>query len=570
MSYTLVNTILSTSTPTSTTSTASVTVAAGQQLIIEGMDGGSNTTTLTLTDSQATPNTYVKRGVQPDTREGFQGVWFDCLSPAVGTYNLEMEGSVEGGGQFIVRVVTGLGAFTGTLESANFATGTMPSTTDGITTPAITPGSFPAVVMGMAITPDGGTTFHVSAGTGFGNFFQTSTTGFAQAAEDQTIISNSQIASFTAAAGQTDDVIVMGAAYTVAGGTGVTLDGAASSTTSATGNLTDQRNTTVFNQINLGTTPGDGTGDPVKVGMIKVKADLGALVAGLTRRATTTGVFGITSAAGTTTALTDASQNWAANQFAGQTLSILTGPLAGFSESIASNTATTITVSAAFESAIGATIGYQVQETAEANADGYATSAGGTAPATLTDGNKSWTTNQWQDFTAHFLSGAYAGQRLRIASNTATTLTFTESLNPGIAAGTSYAIGAIVPNLDTEFGLRSIQGPPVSDLLAVPGFYSLEQTTSTVYTLFAANNVSTELSTVGARVRVINVGSAPAVIAPSSNAAGQFINNVSTLTNNEVTLAPVSSGVAQYAEFQCMLSDSGVTYWAVVTTGTIS
>ena len=37
-----------------------------------------------------------------------------------------------------------------------------------------------------------------------------------------------------------------------------------------------------------------------------------------------------------------------------------------------------------------------------------------------------------------------------------------------------------------------------------------------------------------------------------------------------VTLAPISAGVAQYADFQCMLTNSGVTYWAVVTTGTIS
>jgi hypothetical protein len=353
-------------------------------------------------------------------------------------------------------------------------------------------------------------------------------------------------------------------------GSGATLAASASDTTSAAGNLSDTRATTVFNPINLGTTPGDGTGDPAKVGMIKVKADLGGLVAGLTRRSTTPGVFGVTSPTGTTTVLNDTSQDWTVNQFVGQNLAILTGPLAGFVEPIASNTATSITVSTALGSAIGSGVGYQIAETPEVNADGYATQAGGTAPATLIDANKSWTVNQWEGFTAHLLSGAYAGQRLQIASNTSNTLKFVDLLNPGVAAGTSYAIGSVVPNLDPELGLRSIQGPPALDLLSTPGFYSLEQTTETIYTLFAATNASTAVSTVGARVRVINVGIAPAVIAPSSNTSGQLINNDSGLTNNEVTLAPASAGVAQYADFQCMLTDSGVTYWAVVTTGTIS
>jgi len=305
VSYTLVSTILS------TTATKSITVTAGQQLIIQAMDGATNTTTLSITDSQATPNTYERRGGQGDTREGFQGDWFDCLSPAAGTYNIELVGAT--GGQFVIRVVTGLGAFTGTFESANF-TVTPPSTTDGVTTAAITPGSFPAVVMGAALTADGAGTLVIAAGTGFGNFFETTTTGFMQVAEDQVIESGSQIASFTAGPGQTDDVIVMGAAYTVAGGsTGAALAGAASDTTGATGVLTAPPApfaplplNSGSNQINLGTGANTGTGDPLLTAFEKIAQDYANLNSMMSQiylnRSTQTPVtgFSITPAQGVT------------------------------------------------------------------------------------------------------------------------------------------------------------------------------------------------------------------------------------------------------------------------------
>ena len=490
-------------------------------------------------------------------------IWYLPSPPtgAADTVSITYAGSVTGGA--VVTMVPLLGVSSTapfqTITSANIANGV--TTAASVTLPAATAND---LIIGILTADDNPTTVTVNGGTQLTN--NTSRGSLNSAASSLPGNGGTLGWTLTPAA----DWAMSAVAFLAPSSSGAALVGAASDTTSAAGNLLDQRPTTVFNPINLGTTPGDDTGDPAKVGMIKVKADLGGLVAGLTRRSTTTGVYGVTSPAGTTTVLNDTSQNWAVSQFAGQSLSILTGPLAGFVEPIASNTATSITVSSAFGSAIGSGVGYQIAETPLANADGYATSAGGTGPATLTDANKTWTQNQWEGFTAHFLSGAYAGQHLQIVSNNSNTLRFVESLNPGIAAGTAYAIGSVVPNLDPELALRSIQGPPTSDLLATPGYYSLEQTSSTVYTLFALTNASTAVSTVGARVRVINVGTASAVIAASSNTSGQLINNDSTLTNNEVTLAAPSGGVAQYAEFQCMLSDSGVTYWAVVTTGTIS
>ena len=202
--YTVISTTLS------TTASLSVTVAAGQQLIIQAADGNSESTTLTFTDSQGTPNTYVNRGKGVDGGFNFQLDWFDCLSPAPGTYTITLSGAT--GPQFVVRVVTGLSAFTGTFASADFGS-TVPTTTDGVTTAAITPGSFPAAIMGAAFNNSGPGGVTLTAGTGFGNFFATTTSGHPQFIEDQTIASGSHIASFTAATGATH-VIVVGAAYT--------------------------------------------------------------------------------------------------------------------------------------------------------------------------------------------------------------------------------------------------------------------------------------------------------------------------------------------------------------------
>ena len=101
---------------------------------------------------------------------------------------------------------------------------------------------------------------------------------------------------------------------------------------------------TALNPIGIGTTPADGTGDQPRAGFTKVKSDHAIFVAALGHRPTTPGAFGTTSSAGTTTVLNDSTQTWATNQFAGQTLTILTGTNAGYSGTIASNTASMLTI----------------------------------------------------------------------------------------------------------------------------------------------------------------------------------------------------------------------------------
>ncbi len=104
----------------------------------------------------------------------------------------------------------------------------------------------------------------------------------------------------------------------------------------------------------------------------------------------------------------------------------------------------------------------------------------------------------------------------------------------------------------------------------LPGLYSLEQGTTQTYTLPALQTGTVNSSSIGQTYIFHNVGAGAAIIKPSANAGGQLINNA-TLTNNQVSLAAISSGVAQYATFvACVMADKTTTYWALQTTGTIS
>jgi hypothetical protein len=208
------------------------------------------------------------------------------------------------------------------------------------------------------------------------------------------------------------------------------------------------------NLLGVGKTPGDATGDAARVGGTKINDALVTLYSTIGDRATTVGCFGTSSVAGTTTTLTDSTQTWATNQFAGQYVTITTGsaptvtggsPVAtsnlGYSALIASNTATVLTFAALpFATTVGC--GYDISPVVTtSHTDGQATSVGGTGPITLIDATKGWTAAQWAGYQVTFLGGIYAGKSLPISSNTATTLSLGSWFTTAIAAGTPYIIG---------------------------------------------------------------------------------------------------------------------------------
>src|ERR1700678_720974 len=130
--------------------TRTVTFAAGQNAIIIAQDGGAANSTLTLSDGT---NTYELRGTKSDTRSDVTTTLFDCLNPTPGTYTLTLSGQ-QGTGACNVVLYTGLTAFSDRSFESFFAAAP-PTTTDGCTTAAITPTSFPAMIFSAAQTlPD--------------------------------------------------------------------------------------------------------------------------------------------------------------------------------------------------------------------------------------------------------------------------------------------------------------------------------------------------------------------------------------------------------------------------------
>ena len=123
-------------------------------------------------------------------------------------------------------------------------------------------------------------------------------------------------------------------------------------------------------------------------------------------------------ASGSTTTLVDSAAAWNVNQWAGSFVLTVSGTGAGQCLKILSNTATTLTFATAPTAPAAATV-YQIRALGALSV-GVAT--GGSA-TTLINAAKAWTVNQWTNYQVRIVSGTGAGQKSKIASNTATTLT---------------------------------------------------------------------------------------------------------------------------------------------------
>jgi len=208
--------------------------------------------------------------------------------------------------------------------------------------------------------------------------------------------------------------------------------------------------TAALNAVNIGSIPNDNTGDEPRAGFTKIKIESSHFLSAVGRRQTLPGTFGVTTSGTSQTVMGDTSQNWQAGQFAGQTLTILTGVNAGYSGTIVGNTggvgSSTLTISNPINGSnnIGVGVGYQITPAImNGGSDGFATALGGTSPSTVIDSNQAWSSNEWASFGVTFLAGNFAGQTSPIISNSATVLTLAVAFANAIAAGTPYVIGAL-------------------------------------------------------------------------------------------------------------------------------
>lgn len=119
--------------------------------------------------------------------------------------------------------------------------------------------------------------------------------------------------------------------------------------------------------------------------------------------------------AGTTTSLTDATKNWAVNEWVGRWVRIFSGTGRGILKQVVSNTATALTWTGV-TTAPDATSRYVIS-----GFDAGIATAGGSS--TLTDSTKAWATNRWANYELRITAGTGLGQQQVILSNTGTAIT---------------------------------------------------------------------------------------------------------------------------------------------------
>jgi hypothetical protein len=156
-----------------------------------------------------------------------------------------------------------------------------------------------------------------------------------------------------------------------------------------------------------------------------------------------------TASQGTTT-IVDPSKNWIPNEHVGRIVHLMVAGLAPTSQTrwITSNTATTLTFTAAITAAVPGQSKYVIYDAKAFGVDcqrketvmgpeGWAT---GGSTTTLVDSTKSWVPNLWAGYFFKIEAGTgYGSGRIQIISNTETTLTFaTQAFTPD--ATTKYDI----------------------------------------------------------------------------------------------------------------------------------
>jgi len=155
--------------------------------------------------------------------------------------------------------------------------------------------------------------------------------------------------------------------------------------------------------------------------------------------------FGTAAGTGsTTTTLLDTGHVWQTN-YTGYYLQMTSGSNLGKARLITANdnTAKTITVTPAFDSAIVAGDTYTIIPAVQFAAY-FGTAAGspGSSPSELTDTGNSWLTDWSQGYFLMMTSGANSGQMRTISAKTATTLTVSTPFANPISSTDTYLIGA--------------------------------------------------------------------------------------------------------------------------------
>ena len=150
---------------------------------------------------------------------------------------------------------------------------------------------------------------------------------------------------------------------------------------------------------------------------------------------------------GTTTTLTDTTQNWPTNSLTGQYVHIWTGTGRGQLAQILTNTSTVLTF-ATISTAPDATSRYDIYE--------YdAGTLSSTAGRIVFDTTKNWAVNRWANFGVRILAGTGIGQVRQIQSSGSTSLVLYENWNVQPDSTSVYTIVPWATDLYLSLGANS-------------------------------------------------------------------------------------------------------------------
>lgn len=273
-----------------------------------------------------------------------------------------------------------------------------------------------------------------------------------------------------------------------------------------------------------------------------------------------------TASAGGAKTLTDSGKTWGTNAFAGCCVKIMSGTGSGQVKTIASNTATVLTVDGNWNTQPSTDSVYMIFE-GELVSSGTATAGGA---STLTDGNAAWGTNSWQGYTLNITGGTGSGQTATIASNTGTVLTRTGtwSVNPDNTSTYQIYRGASITAVNKLPGAISVTDGGQkntgtvrtgSNSMAImgPGFNEFQfpvdttSTTITVYTYWDSAYSGTKPSMTVTNGGECGVSDATATATGSPGAWEQLSLNFTPTSAGIVTIRLVSSST----------TNDSMTYW---------
>jgi hypothetical protein len=189
------------------TTTVSLTVAAGQSLICQCIDGADQGATLSIADGV---NTYAIRNTTSDTHDSITYALIDCLAPTPGAVTLTATSSAGSGAVtgLIVLVYTGLASFDNATGFSAFSGWS--TATNGALSNAITPASQPGLLLGYSSGIGGTITGNSSANVRANNITPWPSSA-AVVVQDQRFTSTASIQStFTFSSATASNTIIAG------------------------------------------------------------------------------------------------------------------------------------------------------------------------------------------------------------------------------------------------------------------------------------------------------------------------------------------------------------------------